>query len=601
MTRGEKLTIFVSAVVALLLAFSPFAVKCISGDSLFDGVFGRSFGSLPVSMGGRVMPMSSAAADVLKSFSGKSSAKIDGAKMSATKWLWTANAQPERAESAPLIRTDNRDLQKLLDADGRYVKYSAVSQKYESLAETAAGKDPYAKSCRETIAAASSLGMSLNALGIKHPDAKSAKETLAIWRKAVADAESELSAAAKQKRRPDDSKLVAASAYLNYLNYLAKFERQNNNAVVKTVWDGGEFKTPVQAMLDRKLSERASKLLQSYAETLDAVSAGDRVALEKGLAEISQNLGDIPAFRLRAEALFNAFDPFFAGLILYAFAFVCLALSKIWSGKLGCAGGVFLTAGVVVHLAAMAARMYIQMRPPVTNFYSSVVFTGALAAAFGLFLFAKKGSYLAALAAAFGGLLSLVVAVNLPYSGDTMAMMRAVLNSNFWLTAHVTTIMIGYCGLFLAGWTASLRLVCNAFSKTNFGAETTKTADGVYVLLCVCLLFTFTGTMLGGIWADMSWGRFWGWDPKENGALMIVLWTAGVIHCRLLKVCNDRFFLALAALGNVVVAWAWFGVNMMGIGLHSYGFTEGGWLWLIIFIFLQISVAPFAFIVYKSE
>ena len=325
MTRGEKLTVFVSAVVALLLAFSPFAFKCVFGDSLFDGVFGRSFGSLPVSMGGRIMPMSSAAADVLKSFSGKSSAKFDGGKMSAVKWLWAANAQPEKAESAPLIRTDNRDLQKFLDADGRYVKYSAVSQKYDSLADAAAGKDAYAKACGEVVAAASSLGMSLNALGVKHPDAKSAGETLAIWRKAVADAEGELKAAAKQKRRPDDSKLVAASAYLNYLNYLAGFERQNNNAVVKTVYDGVEFKTPVQAMLDRKLSARGSKLLQSYAETLDAVSAGDRSALEKGLAEISQNLGDAVTFRIRAEAAFNLFDPFFAGLILYAFAFVCLA------------------------------------------------------------------------------------------------------------------------------------------------------------------------------------------------------------------------------------------------------------------------------------
>jgi ABC-type transport system involved in cytochrome c biogenesis permease subunit len=81
--------------------------------------------------------------------------------------------------------------------------------------------------------------------------------------------------------------------------------------------------------------------------------------------------------------------------------------------------------------------------------------------------------------------------------------------------------------------------------------------------------------VLGGLWADDSWGRFWGWDPKEKGALIIVLWNALVLHARWDKLVKDRGLALLAIGGNIVTSWSWFGVNELGVGLHSYGFTEG--------------------------
>ena len=93
--------------------------------------------------------------------------------------------------------------------------------------------------------------------------------------------------------------------------------------------------------------------------------------------------------------------------------------------------------------------------------------------------------------------------------------------------------------------------------------------------MCFAIFFSFVGTVLGGLWADDSWGRFWGWDPKENGALMIVLWNALVLHARWDKMVGDRGLAVLALGGNIVTAWSWFGVNQLGIGLHSYGFTSG--------------------------
>ena len=96
----------------------------------------------------------------------------------------------------------------------------------------------------------------------------------------------------------------------------------------------------------------------------------------------------------------------------------------------------------------------------------------------------------------------------------------------------------------------------------------------VYGIVCFATFFSFVGTVLGGIWADQSWGRFWGWDPKENGALIIVLWNAIILHARWGGMVQQRGLMCLAIFGNVVTAWSWFGVNMLGVGLHSYGFTE---------------------------
>ena len=81
--------------------------------------------------------------------------------------------------------------------------------------------------------------------------------------------------------------------------------------------------------------------------------------------------------------------------------------------------------------------------------------------------------------------------------------------------------------------------------------------------------------MLGGLWADDSWGRFWGWDPKENGALIIVLWNALALHARWGGMVKERGLAQLAIAGNIAVTWSWFGVNELGIGLHAYGFREG--------------------------
>jgi len=116
----------------------------------------------------------------------------------------------------------------------------------------------------------------------------------------------------------------------------------------------------------------------------------------------------------------------------------------------------------------------------------------------------------------------------------------------------------------------------------------TALAKATYGTICFATLLSFTGTVLGGIWADQSWGRFWGWDPKENGALLIVLWNALALHARWGGMIKQRGLAVLAIGGNIVTAWSWFGVNMLGVGLHSYGFMAGAVQWLILFVASQL-------------
>ncbi len=135
--------------------------------------------------------------------------------------------------------------------------------------------------------------------------------------------------------------------------------------------------------------------------------------------------------------------------------------------------------------------------------------------------------------------------------------------------------------------TAGTGPAAKSSSQTDVGRALAKM---VYGIVCFATLFSFVGTVLGGIWADQSWGRFWGWDPKENGALLIVLWNAIILHARWGGMVRERGLMNMAVFGNIVTSWSWFGVNMLGIGLHSYGFMDAAFQWLRAFVVLQLFI-----------
>ena len=193
-----------------------------------------------------------------------------------------------------------------------------------------------------------------------------------------------------------------------------------------------------------------------------------------------------------------------------------------------------------------------------------------------------------------------------------MEMMRAVLDSNFWLATHVVTVTIGYSTTFLAGFLGIAYVFYYLLGKvlTLFGTTgnfvdklesaykpVTRTIGSmIFGITCFSLFFSLVGTVLGGIWADQSWGRFWGWDAKENGALLIVIWNALILHARWAGIAKIRGISSLAIFGNIVTAWSWFGTNMLGVGLHTYGFMDKAFYPLMIFINSQLFCIVFAYL-----
>jgi ABC-type transport system involved in cytochrome c biogenesis permease subunit len=150
--------------------------------------------------------------------------------------------------------------------------------------------------------------------------------------------------------------------------------------------------------------------------------------------------------------------------------------------------------------------------------------------------------------------------------------------------------------IFLGVFTPRLSQAMSAGSAKEAAVENTGKVLGrmVYGIVCFATLFSFVGTILGGIWADQSWGRFWGWDPKENGALLIVLWCAITLHARWGGLIKERGLMAMAVFGNIVTSLSWFGVNMLGVGLHSYGFMDKAFPWLMAFIGSQVVIIGMA-------
>jgi ABC-type transport system involved in cytochrome c biogenesis permease subunit len=323
-----------------------------------------------------------------------------------------------------------------------------------------------------------------------------------------------------------------------------------------------------------------------------AYQAGQPEAFNRGVAGLQALTANLRPGALRhanAEILFNRVQPFYLGMVIYVATLLVLFASWLWRRDLlQPAAFSLLAAGALVHSAGLVSRILLQGRPPVTNLYSSAVFVGWAAVILGVILerMYRKGFGTAVAAAA--GFASLIIAHHLAMEGDTMEMMRAVLDSNFWLATHVVSVTIGYSGTFLAGIIAVAYTLRKHLAPDPDPATTRTLVDMTYGIVCFSLLFSFVGTVLGGIWADQSWGRFWGWDPKENGALLIVLWNAIILHCRWGDYIREKGLMACAIFGSIITSLSWFGVNMLGIGLHSYGFMDKAFWALAWFILSQL-------------
>ncbi len=292
-----------------------------------------------------------------------------------------------------------------------------------------------------------------------------------------------------------------------------------------------------------------------------------------------------------AEVRFNSAEPFLRSMTLYGVIFFLGILSWMRAPDLlGRSAFALLILAWLATTVGIGTRMWLEGRPPVTNLYSSALFVGWAAVGLCVLLERLYRNGLGLVAGGMIGFATLLIAHHLSLSGDTLEMMRAVLDSNFWLATHVVTITVGYSATYLAGFLAFIYVVRGVFTNGLDAGTSSAIKSMVYGIICFAALFSLVGTILGGIWADQSWGRFWGWDPKENGALIIVIWNALILHARWGGWVKTRGLMALAIFGNIVTSWSWFGTNMLGVGLHSYGFMEAAFYWLLAFCITQLAL-----------
>ena len=298
------------------------------------------------------------------------------------------------------------------------------------------------------------------------------------------------------------------------------------------------------------------------------------VAMMHGRAD---QLAPTEVAKARFETLFNAFDPFYKCMIFYVAAFLLVCFSWLgWSRPLYRTAAVLIGLALIVHTGGLIARIYISGRPPVTNLASSAIFIawGVVGLSLGFELVFRNT--IGFVTATIAGFSSLLIADRLALrDGDTMKVLQAVLDTNFWLATHVVCVTLGYAATFLTGLLGIIYIVWGVFTKSMKKEDAKELGRMTYGVACFAIFFSFVGTILGGIWADQSWGRFWGWDSKENGAVLVVLTNAVLLHARWGGLVRERGIAVLAVFGNIVVAWSWFGTNQLGVGLHAYGFTNG--------------------------
>ncbi len=285
------------------------------------------------------------------------------------------------------------------------------------------------------------------------------------------------------------------------------------------------------------------------------------------------------------EQHLNRADYFFRAQWIFLVGFLTLALSWVSPGSrlekiTRALSWTLLSCATVLAVTCVIVRCIIMQRPPITVLYETILFIGASIALFGLLAewIAKRG--LGLLVAAVGGTACMFLAIQFEASEatDTLQQLQAVLITNFWLSTHVPLINLGYAACMVAALISMVyflkRLAGRLSPRSDDARFLTRAAYG---FIAAGLFLSLVGTVLGGIWANYSWGRFWGWDPKENGALMIVLMCLVILHARLGGYLAEVGIHCANLILGCVVVFSWFGVNQLGVGLHAYGFTDGTW------------------------
>ena len=579
----------------------------------------KKFATIPVLHNGRIKPIDSAARNSLTLIQGKQTFKYNGVKYSASEWLLTLWSHPEKADEFPIFLINNPEVQMLLgmfDLKKKTVSYNELVPHFETITNQTNTiqkiedqlRSPFQKEVFNLYQRIMLYHRLKNSFFVE--GTHSFYQTVSSFEKNIQEMRSfvkETNHKFEDLTEKQKQILVSIDTTIQQFNYV---DQMNIIKPLPSLDDPmNDHWNSMGAGITNYLDNYSfHPLINLFAKSLDAVNHNQPELFNKSIERILA-YHELRAPRVtrfaKGELLFNEVQFFMKSIILYFCIFLLLCISWLrWPAHLTKAGFYLLLIAFGIHTMGLLSRIILQGRPPVTNLYSSAIFIGWVSVGLGIILERYYKNQIAVFLSAVLGFITLIIAHNLSLSGDTMEMMQAVLDSNFWLSTHVVTVTIGYSSTYVAGFIGLFYVFRGLLSSSLTQNDQKELYRMAYGIVCFSLLFSFVGTILGGIWADQSWGRFWGWDPKENGALMIVLWNAIILHARLSGIIRIRGFMLCAIFGNILTSFSWFGVNILGVGLHSYGFMDKAFFWLLLFIvtqFVAISLGLISKKYWKSE
>jgi ABC-type transport system involved in cytochrome c biogenesis permease subunit len=567
--------------------------------------------SLPIQDGGRVKPLATYAGFNMLAIHGSRSMTVSGndgkpQKLTPTAWLLDALFRPQLAVYHPTFRVDNSAVLEAIGVKPRakraHYSYLDIEPGSQKLAELATAYDSIEPNKRN------SLQQQILNLAYNLRDYRELLDQLSCVRTGVAISNepdqqalaistvltkapkirADVTKAQRDGKPPTgpadylfrESSQIASSGMhgINILPPAASNDATwlNAGTAIMRVLTGTTT-NPVPIINDIKtLETTTSALATGEAEFLKQLTSLHDAITQRAIIRGEGRHLAMEAHYCRADWLLNALMLFFVGT---------LCATAMWLAGGGRAGRILshVTLGLtgsalVLCVIAIVERCLIMQRAPIGNLYDTIIFINAACVllALGIEGFTRR-RFALGLAPVLGTVLVLLARrYEIGDPKDHMDPLVAVLASNFWLTVHVITITLGYAAGLLCAFLSTLYILMRGLRLDHGDSELRRILTlVVHAMIGLTLFLSLTGTVLGGIWANESWGRFWGWDPKENGALLLVIWTLVILHASaggFLKQWGLHF---ASAFTSCIVVFSWWHVNFLGVGLHNYGFTAG--------------------------
>ncbi len=593
--------------------------------------------TLPVQNGGRVKPLATYAGFTMLEMHGARSMKIEGkdgkaVSLAPTAWMLDSLFRPELAVKLPTFRVDNSAVIEGIGLKPRgkrdrysYADIQPARTKLVELAKTysAVEKDKRDLVQEQTLVLASTFQEYESLLGY-----------FGFARYGVTLVGSGKNGSPDQ--RADVSAMMATAPQIRQQATESQAQglpiAPNLQSLLEQVFDGAtlskqslfllppiDVKNPTwlaageaisTAMTDAKLDTTLAisdiRLLESATRAIgkdEATFRQELTAVRDALAKRAEARSE--AKHLLMEVSYYRSDWFLNALVFFIIG--TLTAFGMWIAGQGMLGKILTWAtflstfsGLVLCIIAITQRSIIMRRPPIGNLYDTIIFIAATVVMIALLIeWMTRRRFALGIAPILGAFLILLSRrFELGDAKDYMDPLVAVLNSNYWLTVHVITITLGYAAGLLSAFLGFAYLLVRGLRLLDDDRDFRRSLTrATYGMICLTLFLSLVGTVLGGIWANDSWGRFWGWDPKENGALLIVIWTLAILHARLGGYIREWGVHLTAVFTAAVVTFSWWHVNFLNTGLHNYGFTADK-IYMLYAVYAFISlIVIFGFIV----